>query len=566
MGTEMLRYLGHPGLFVLLLAFYQAILPRPAQAEPSTIAISENVAVRAAAVSGNMAPSLFTPPDIVVDEGSSLLVEVHGTDSDATDVLALDQVSAPALGLEVRTSTTSGLIIGSLAGALGYNDAGTYAIAWSLSDGVNPPVTTTSTLTVRDVAPPPGVPPISVFPRDILQDVRTSISVKGEHFASTTWVELRGKNGTVPADTVVLLSSTSLAASVLIPASMAGQYDVVVTSPSGNQELPLGVTVSTYQLEAMDVVSGQPVPRRVDGALLSAAAPSTFQCEGINFCSVNAAVGVSPSQHCISAGISPYFSSTSLIYRALFGGFNRRCWVRLKVRALQDIGSPSPSGGHCHSDAGRPLGSPVDTSGFTTDGTSPNFIVQHRWPDAAGRLEGVLWSTDPNCPGMADSLNGDYIYCVFASPFFSTGFGLRTSGPGDQPIGNPAEHPTNWGMIPGMAAALDSVSQKWANTYPGGPKLGFNDASLPWGGLFDANPPYNWTADHCGHRVGTEMDLRSTAFTTDRQARRARFFFESHNFIVHPEKKPVHWHLYYAGSDAFRGPGSPIDWAERRYR
>jgi hypothetical protein len=61
------------------------------------------------------------------------------------------------------------------------------------------------------------------------------------------------------------------------------------------------------------------------------------------------------------------------------------------------------------------------------------------------------------------------------------------------------------------------------------------------------------------------MDIR-TKFFTKEQARWARFFFESHDFIVHPEKNPPHWHVYYVGPDTFTGPGSPIDWAQQRYR
>ena len=553
--------------FSLLAALFVGTFAMPARGGELDVAVSERPATRALAVSGNASPSLSVPATIEADEGSTLSIEVNGADADASDLLTLTQASPPALGLKLSTSATSGLVLGTLGGALGFDDAGTYQIFWSLGDGVNPPVAGQSTLTVRDVPPPPGAPPVAAFPQDVLQGVRTTIAVKGESFGTSTWVELQGKKGTVPADTVVILSSTTLVASVLVPASMAGQYDIVVTGPNGEQRLPSGVVVSTYQIEAIDPATGQPVPHPVKGPSLAPSASTAFQCEGINFCSVNAPVGVSPPSQCVSAGINPYFSATSLIYRIIFGGFNRKCWVHLHVRPLQELGgSQSPTGGHCHSDENRPLGAPVDTSGYTTDGTSPNFIVQHRWPEAAGRLEGVLWSTDPNCPGLADSLNGaqNYIYCLYAYPFFATGFGLRVSGPGDEPWGNPSQHPTNWGMIPGMAAALDSVSADWVAKFPSGPKLGFNDASLPWGGLFDAKN-FNWEPDHCGHRVGAEMDIRSVTFTA-KQDRWAETFFRSHNFIVHREKHPVHWHVYYAGSDTFRGPGSPITWAEQRYR
>ena len=544
--------------------FWASVHADPVMAEVSQPELSESSATRAVAVSGNMAPLLFVPPTIVADEGTTLSIEVHGTDTDPADVLLLTQVSPLALNLTLNASVAPRLIISKLNGSLGYNDAGTYNIQWYLTDGVNPPVTATSTLTVRDAAPPPGAPPISVFPQDVLQGVRTAISIKGVNFGTATWVELRGSKGTVRADTVAILTATSLMASLMVPPLMAGQYEVVVTGPGGDQKLPSGVIVSTYRIEALDPETGQPLPRLGQhGPPLAPALSAAFPCEGINFCSTQRAVGVSPPQRCVNAGVSPFVSVTSLIYRTTFGGFDRRCWTKLKVRHQQEIGSPVQTGGHCHSDENRPLGAPTDTAGFTSDGTTPDFVVPHRWPEASGQIEGVLWSTDPNCPGLADSLNGDFIYCLFASSRFSVLLGLRTAGPGDSLIGTFPQHPTNWGMIPGMAAALDSVSIKWAAKYPSGPKLQFNDASLPWGGLFDA-VNFNWTPDHCGHRVGAEMDIRSWALSS-RQKRWANTFFRSHNFIVHPEKKPPHWHLYYVGPDTFRGPGSPIDWAEQRY-
>ena len=209
--------------------------------------------------------------------------------------------------MRVSASSADGLVIGTLDGVLGYNDAGSYAIVWTLNDGVNPPVTSQTTLTIRDVPPPPGAPPISVFPQDLLQDVRSNITIKGHGFGSSTWVELNGPKGVVPADTVVILSPTSLLASVMVPASMAGQYDVVVTNPDGEQRLPGGAIVSTYKIVAFDPKTGDPIPSPGTGPVLSPASPSAFQCEGVNFCSVVAPVGVAPPQRCISAGINPYF-------------------------------------------------------------------------------------------------------------------------------------------------------------------------------------------------------------------------------------------------------------------
>jgi len=176
----------------------------------------------------------------------------------------------------------------------------------------------------------------------------------------------------------------------------------------------------------------------------------------------------------------------------------------------------------------------------------------------------VLWTTDPNCPGQADSLDASYIYCLF-SPAINSAWGLRPpGGPGDKSIGTNNAHPVNWGMIQAMAVALDSVSVQWSRLYPNGPKIGFNDASLPWGGMFDADS--TWTHPHCGHRVGIEMDhtSKNQAPLNHTQLDDANALFEDNGFIVGVEGN--HTHVYYDGPGTFRGPGSPLAKVEARIK
>ena len=273
--------------FLLVASFplWTSVHADPVLAEVSQPELSERSATRAVPVSGNMAPLLFVPPAIEADEGTALSIEVHGTDTDAGDALLLTQESPLALNLMLKAAVAPRLIISKLNGSLSYDDAGTYDIQWSLTDGVNPPVIATTILTVRDAAPPPGAPPIFVFPQDLLQGVRTAVAIKGVNFGTSTWVELRGSKGTVRADTVAILGSTSLMASLMVPPSMAGQYDVVVTGPGGEQKLPSGVLVSTYRIEAIDPDTSQPLPQiGQHGTRLAPALSAAFPCEGIDFC------------------------------------------------------------------------------------------------------------------------------------------------------------------------------------------------------------------------------------------------------------------------------------------
>lgn len=544
-----------------------------AWAQNPRIELSGTPAVRALAVSGNQSPSLFVPPTIQVDEGSGLSIQVTATDPNPSDNLTLTLTSTLALGLTLNASVAPSLVIAMLKGSLGFSDAGTYNLLWSVSDGMNPPVTATTTLAVRSVAPPPQEPPISVFPKELLLDVRSNVVIKGENFGTSSWVELRGEKGTVSADTVVILSPTALVASVFVPASMESKYDVIVTGPAGyEQRLPLGIEASAYRIEAVDPVTGKrlvPIPRDQSSAPKAPYAPSLFPCEGANFCSGAGFVGILTG--CEGEGVYPYFGISGQRYFVTYGGIKRRCWVSLHVRAktVGGHGVPDPTGGHCHSDVNRPIGAPVDTAGYTSDGTSPEFDVVHRWPPAAGQLEGVLWSTDPNCPNGADSVNADFVYCIYNPAVIldpPQDWILRNSGPGDFPIGNPSQHPTNWAMIRPMAVALDSVSAEWRRKYPSGPQLGFNDASLPWGGVFDVDPPTNWTPPHCGHRAGVEMDhsSKNKAPLDGNQLQAAKRIFRNRGFIWAPEGD--HIHVYYAGPGTYTGIGSPINKVVQRIK
>lgn len=63
-----------------------------------------------------------------------------------------------------------------------------------------------------------------------------------------------------------------------------------------------------------------------------------------------------------------------------------------------------------------------------------------------------------------------------------------------------------------LKSVIESFRKNFAEKYPDlpVPNLETEGASLSWGGLFDVNK--NWSAPHCGHRKGTEVDLSMSVF------------------------------------------------------
>ena len=151
--------------------------PNAGWASQTDVPLSSVVAARARAVSGQ-APSLFVPPSIETDEGATLNVQVTATDPDSTGHLEVTLSSPLALGLQVKEAVSPSLVIADLVGAIGFSDAGTYKLLWSATDGVNSPVTATTTLTIRDVPPSPSAPLLSVYPNELLLDVRANVFIK----------------------------------------------------------------------------------------------------------------------------------------------------------------------------------------------------------------------------------------------------------------------------------------------------------------------------------------------------------------------------------------------------
>jgi hypothetical protein len=159
---------------------------------------------------------------------------------------------------------------------------------------------------------------------------------------------------------------------------------------------------------------------------------------------------------------------------------------------------PAPAepntGGHIHSDSGRPLGTLEPLSG--NSGSDAFLTVTYTAPIASG----VVRVTGSGFHPTYGFFSGDFTIGILVP-------GLSELGPGVNYdlVGQTATHPSNHFGSASLLASLTSLAQTYAAAYPG-QRLGYNDMSLPYGGLFDINA--NWSTPHVSHRLGTDVDLR----------------------------------------------------------
>lgn len=113
-------------------------------------------------------------------------------------------------------------------------------------------------------------------------------------------------------------------------------------------------------------------------------------------------------------------------------------------------------------------------------------------------------------------------------------------------VGSPGDHAGRYTGTPAFVAALQALASAFHQTYspPADSLLGFNDMSLPQGGIFDLNN--TWAGEHAEHRVGTNVDMR----TRDRSSAQLRFLWREWERLggsIHDEtrKRRPHYHLRY---------------------
>jgi hypothetical protein len=209
---------------------------------------------------------------------------------------------------------------------------------------------------------------------------------------------------------------------------------------------------------------------------------------------------------------------------------------------VADYRPEQSTGGHCHTDSNRPVEYPAGAvprviSGNTgADGLQ--FVVPNTWPEESGAIDVRVYGTDPGCPYYYDTTTVTFVLCIRVAQFSELGADTSYDLTGTKP-----EHPSpnnHYGTAK-LLAVLPLLAQDFLQAYPG-VKLGYNDMSLPWGGVFDLDQ--NWHAPHCGHRVGTSVDVRTKNLNkTQRNKLQALLKKRGFGIYFHTD----HWHCTLRG-------------------
>jgi len=174
-----------------------------------------------------------------------------------------------------------------------------------------------------------------------------------------------------------------------------------------------------------------------------------------------------------------------------------------------DLASEVNTGGHCHNVTNRPIGTHTPVSGYNTGKDGLQLRIVHTWSEVAGRYH-VTVTTVAGSP--CGAVQGIYTICVRKENSFLAGLEALVDGPGYELTGGPdnvSRHPDHHYGTHAFIAAIQATAKEFADSVPGARLLGLNDMSLRWGGVFDINTATEWQPDHCGHRFGTNCDLRT---------------------------------------------------------
>ncbi|HET9252784.1 MAG TPA: putative Ig domain-containing protein [Candidatus Eisenbacteria bacterium] len=122
---------------------------------------------------GNAFPTLVVPDEVVGGVGSLLSVTATATDENLTDVLTITQTStAPFLTQFTHTPSVSPATA-TLSGTPPDLSQGNYTINWSVSDGVNPPVTATTNVMVTEGGGPNECPVLTPIGNQTVNELET---------------------------------------------------------------------------------------------------------------------------------------------------------------------------------------------------------------------------------------------------------------------------------------------------------------------------------------------------------------------------------------------------------
>jgi hypothetical protein len=219
--------------------------------------------------------------------------------------------------------------------------------------------------------------------------------------------------------------------------------------------------------------------------------------------------------------------------------------VSLTVR----VETVSNTGGHLHWES-RPEPQPSIQGPSTTGGDGRSFVVSHTWPEDAREMAVYVYGTDGHC-NYGSSTTPAFRYCIRESVYGQ----LPASSTYERTSATDLTHPERYGGTAGTIAALQAVAAAWDPVYGSLAKLGYNDLSLPWGGLYDYHQ--TWHPPHCSHRSGLNCDVRTNNTWIPAQGMllidRLWYALSAQHFNVYEEDN--HYHVTYqeGGSRDFAG-------------
>jgi len=114
------------------------------------------------------------------------------------------------------------------------------------------------------------------------------------------------------------------------------------------------------------------------------------------------------------------------------------------------------------------------------------------------------------------------------------------NSPAFHKIGRTFVHPSNHFVTPATKNALWAIAQEYYSST--GQALYFNDASLPWGGIFDLGQ--NFSPPHHEHRNGTSIDIAATSGTLKQEAKFLEILSKhTTNYILEGTGHSRHYHV-----------------------
>ncbi|HLQ67657.1 MAG TPA: putative Ig domain-containing protein [Candidatus Limnocylindrales bacterium] len=198
-----------------------------------------------AAAGGNSSPVITAAASINATEGVAITpLTITATDADAADVLSITALNVPN-GLTVISTPGTSPVTAVLTGMPSYDTQGNATITWSVSDGVNPPVTATTILTIANT----DRAPVVTAPATVSGTVGTpiSIAVTAEDRDAEPIVVLSAAPLPSGATFTTDAANTAGTLSWTPTAGQAGPYDIVFTATNG-----LSGTAATH----IDVAAG----------------------------------------------------------------------------------------------------------------------------------------------------------------------------------------------------------------------------------------------------------------------------------------------------------------------